>query len=152
MHGDAERRDFTGLEGPNDAQHLVLFAEDMQGNLIAVAHNNTSHPTCFYGCDFYSADFPGAARRYLREVLGQIPVLFLNGAFGDIGIESMVYFRSHRETGVQKMSRVGYLLTDETLRLLCESEPYENLKFAHVYEDLQVPVRLPSFVFDTKTE
>ena len=143
MHGDTERVDFTGLEGPDDSQHLAIFAEDMDGKLIAVAHNNTSHPACFYGRDFYSADFPGAARKYLRESLGHVPVLFFNGAFGDIDIENMLSPRIHRETGEQKVFRAGYLMAGETLRLLHESEFYEDPVIAHAYEDLHIPVRLP---------
>ena len=143
MHGDTKRPDFTGLEGPDDPQHLALFAEDMDGNLIAILHNNTSHPTCFYGRGFYSADFPGAARSYLREALGQIPALFFNGAFGDINIENMLSPRIHRETGEQKVLRAGHIMAGETLRLLHEGEFHESPILAHAYEDLNVSVRLP---------
>ena len=31
MHGDATRKDFAGLEGPDDPQHLALFAADTDG-------------------------------------------------------------------------------------------------------------------------
>lgn len=144
MHGDTERVDFTGLEGPDDPQHLMIYAEDMDGNLIAILHNNTSHPTSFYGCDFYSAGFPGAARKHLRNALGPIPVLFLNGAFGDISIESMVSPNPRKETSEQKMARAGHLIAGETLRLIHENEAREDLAIAHVYEDLHIPVRLPS--------
>ena len=144
MHGDTKRADFTGLEGPSDVRHLSLFAEDTDGNLIAVAHSNNSHPTCFYSRDFYSADFPGVARKYLREVLGPIPVLFFNGAFGDISIENMLSPRPRGETGEQKMVRAGHLMAGETLRLLHENEPRDNPVLAHAYKDLRIPVRLPS--------
>jgi hypothetical protein len=143
MRGDINRPDFTGLEGPDDPQHLAFFAEDMDGKLIAIIHNNTSHPACFYGRDFYSSDFPGAARKYLRESLGNIPVLFLNGAFGDINIENMLSPRLHRETDEQKVFRTGHLMAGETLRLLHESEFQEDIILAHAYEDLHISVRLP---------
>jgi len=143
MHGDTKRENFTGLEGPDDSRHLAIFAEDADKKLIAVLHNNTSHPTCFYGEDFYSADFPGAARKYLREVLGTIPVLFFNGAFGDISIENMLSPCPRGETREQKMVRAGHLVAGETFRLLHEAEFYDNPTFIHTYEDLSIPVRLP---------
>lgn len=143
MHGETKRPDFTGLEGPDDPQHLILFAEDMDGNLIGIIHNNTSHPTCFYGRDFYSADFPGAARKYLREALGHIPVLFFNGAFGDISIDNMLSPHRHSENSEQRIARVGHLVAGETLRLLHENEPCTNPILTHVYEDIEIPVRLP---------
>ncbi|EPR65550.1 putative protein-signal peptide and transmembrane prediction [Cyclobacterium qasimii M12-11B] len=31
MHGDASRKDFAGLEGPDDPQHLAMFAADFKG-------------------------------------------------------------------------------------------------------------------------
>jgi len=143
MHGDTKRSDFSGLEGPEDPQHLTLFAEDMNGNLIAIVHNNTSHPTCFYGRDFYSADFPGESRKYLREALGEIPILFFNGAFGDINMEKLTAPRPRGEKAEQKMMRIAHLMAGETLRLLHESDFMDNIVLRHVYEDLRIPVRLP---------
>jgi len=143
MHGDATRGDFAGLEGPDDPAHLALFARDDDGKFIAVLHNNTSHPTCFYGRNFYSADFPGSARAYLREALGPIPVLYLNGAFGDIGNESQLTGRHNRESAEQKVLRLGHLAAGETLRLLQEATFREVALLAHAHEDLEVGVRLP---------
>ena len=75
MHGDTKRPDFAGLEGPDDPDHLAIFAVDLEGKPIAVAYNYTSHPTNFYGAGLFSADYPGAARALLRQELGPIPVL-----------------------------------------------------------------------------
>ena len=84
MHGDATREDFAGLEGPDDPQHLALFAADTDGKLIAVLHHNTTHPSLFWGTSIFSVGFIGEARRILRKELGNVPTLFLNGAQGDI--------------------------------------------------------------------
>jgi len=143
MHGDTGRADFTGLEGPEDASHLALFAEDHAGELVAVLHTNTSHPTCFYGADFYSADFPGTARDYLREALGSIPVLFFNGALGDISITDQLAPKPHAETPPQTVSRAALLVAGETLRILHHAQFHENLLLGHAYEELQLSVRLP---------
>lgn len=141
MHGDSTRVDFTGLEGPDDPQHLALFAVDMNDKLIAVLHHNTSHPTIFYGAGIYSADFPGEARRILREELGNMPVLFINGAEGDIAIDNQLNKRS--ESKEKKLERVGRLVADETLRLYRLVKYSESPILAHTYEDLKLAVRLP---------
>ena len=144
MHGDTTRPDFTGLEGPDDPSQVAIFAQDADGKMLAVLHNNTSHPTCFYGADFYSADFPGAARQCLRDALGPIPVLFFNGAFGDIALESQLADRSYREEREQKMMRAAHLLAGETLRLLHEATWCDEPALGHAYDDLEIPVRLPA--------
>ena len=144
MHGDTRRDDFTGLEGPDDPRHLALFVRDADGQPLAVFHNNTSHPTCFYGGDCYSADFPGVARSYLRDVLGPIPVLYFNGAFGDICNIDLLASQPHGESREQKMTRMGHLAAGETLRLLHEARFTDDAPLRHRHEDLAMTVRLPT--------
>jgi hypothetical protein len=143
MHGAASKPGFTGLEGPDDDTQTGLFVRDMAGKLLAILHSNTSHPTCFYGANFYSADFPGAARGFLRDIFGPIPVLYFNGAFGDIALDPQPVsgFGEQRE---QKMLRAAHLLCGETLRLLHEAEFSADLPLRHVQERLPIPVRLPT--------
>jgi neutral ceramidase len=144
MHGDTSREDFTGLEGPDDPRHLAMFFEDEERHLIAVFHNNTSHPTSFYGADFLSADFPGEARRYLREALGEIPVLYFNGAFGDQAQVRQDTERTNAEPREVRMVRAAHLIAGETMRLLHEARWHEEVVLRHLYEDIGVPVRLPA--------
>ena len=144
MHGDASRPDFTGLEGPDDPQHLALLAEGLDGELIAVFHHNTAHPCTFYGASFYSADFPGEARKRLREALGEVPVVFFNGAQGDIGSRAQIAPNRRRETRDQELARCGCLLAGETLRLLHEASFHDDAPFAHRQRDLTLDVQLPT--------
>ncbi len=142
MHGDAKRKDFTGLEGPDDPQHVALFATDMKGELKAILYHNTSHPTIFYGAGVYSADFPGEVRRKLREKFGKtIPVLFLNGAQGDISIDNMLDRPS--ENKEDKLERISKMIVDETMRLYKEVVFDDDPILKHEYKDLKVSVRLP---------
>jgi len=144
MHGDTTRDDFTGLEGPDDPRHLALFVRDPDGQPLAVFHNNTSHPTCFYGGDCYSADFPGVARSYLRDVLGPVPVLYFNGAFGDIAGVSMLAPQPRSEDAERRVHRTGHQLAGETLRLLHEARFIDDAPLRHQFEDLAITVRLPT--------
>ncbi len=143
MHCTKGREDFIGLEGPDDSDHVVIAAVDAHENLIAILQNNTTHPTCFYGADFFSADCPGASRTFLRNIFGQIPVLFFNGAFGDISIENQLAPKGNVKNREQKMIHAAHLITGETLRLLHEMSFSHDLKINHTFEDMLIPVRLP---------
>ena len=145
MSGDTSRNDFTGLEGPDDPTHTVLVAEDGHGRVLGLLHANTAHPCTFYGADFYSADYPGAARAYLRRALGaDLPVLFFNGAQGDIATEYLLEPRRIRESADHKLARLAHLVAGETLRLMHEAPIIHDPVLAHDVEDVEVAVRLPA--------
>lgn len=143
MGRDTAREDFTGIEGPQDPSHLVLFAEDGKGNVVAVLHNNSCHAVNFYGAEFYSADYPGLARTLLRDVLGPIPVLYLNGGFGDNWPRDLLHPQPPVGGAEGAMRRQAYTLAGETLRLMSRAERCDTPIVRHVCEDLRVPVRLP---------
>ncbi|MCF6310869.1 MAG: hypothetical protein L3J39_00305 [Verrucomicrobiales bacterium] len=141
MHGDTRRKDFAGLEGPDDPQHVALFAVNAEGKLIAVVQHNTTHPTITWGGSVFTADFPGESRRMLREELGNIPMLYLNGAQGDVSWKDALNPR--KETPEQSIERLGRLMADETLRLYKSVKYQSHPILRHSFEDLEVKVRLP---------
>lgn len=143
MYGDSSREDFTGLEGPDDPEHSVLWAEDEEGRTLAVMHGNCSHATAMEMGEFASADFPGAAREVVREALGEIPVLYLQGASGDVSPWNMLKV-PYRHDGERRTREMGALLGGETLRVMLESEAVSNPVLGHAWEDLRVGVRMPS--------
>ena len=144
MYGDSTRADFTGLEGPDDPEHSVLWAVDEEeGRPLAVAHGNCCHATCMEGEHFASADFPGEARRLVREALGPLPVLYLQGDSGDTSPWNMLKV-PYRHDGERRAREMGALLAGETLRLMLESEPVADPVLSHAYEDLVLGVRMPT--------
>lgn len=139
------RRDFenfTGMEGPTDPRHTALLATDENGEPIAVIHGNTAHPTLFYGADFFSADYPGEARSILRRALApDLPVLYLNGPFGDIGPAI-----DRHGVGVSRHARcvqIGAQLAGATLELVSNANPAQVRRLDHRLTTLDVPLRLP---------
>lgn len=144
MHGNAHADNFTGMEGPDDPGHTAVFAADLDGKLITILHNNTAHPTSYYGTDVASADFPGAARKHLRDVLGSIPIVFFNGAFGDICNGDLETSACHSESRDQTVNRAGLMVAGETLRLLHETIYHDSIILGHVFEDVPLNIRLPS--------
>ena len=141
MHGNTKRPDFAGLEGPDDHDHLAIFALNMQDEPLAVLHHNTSHPTNYYAAGVFASDYPGAARVLLRKELGDIPVLYLNGAQGDIAMQDQVNPIS--ESRDARVQRIGKMLAEETMRLRKEMKFHTNVKLGHALNDLEVDVRLP---------
>ena len=144
MYGDTKRPDFTGLEGPSDPSHAVLFALDRQGRCIGIMHNNSCHATCMEGALFASADFPGEARQLLRGALGsELPVLYLQGASGDTSPWNLVGERP-LYSGEQRAKEIGAALAAETLRLLHQAQTSDSPLLRHAFEEVEVGVRLPS--------
>ena len=141
MHGNTSRADFAGLEGPDDPAHLAIFVVDLQSKPIAVLYHNTSHPTTFYGRGLFSSDYADAARIILRQELGRIPVLYLNGAQGDIAMKNQL--DPQKEDREARLLRIGKLLADETLRLYRAAEFHSHITLGHSYKDLKIKVRLP---------
>ncbi len=135
--------EFTGLEGPEDTECLALGIFDEKGNVRAVLHHGTGHPASFYGRRMLTADFPGVARRLLREVHGTIPVLFFNGAQGDIAMRQQVHFQATKDTPEIQVMRFGSTLAGESLRLLHEMQPTSEVRLRHQHRELEFPVRLP---------
>lgn len=147
MYGDATREDFTGLEGPVDPQHTAIFATDLNGKLLAILYNNTTHMSTFYGKGVFSAGFVGEVRKNFRREFndGNLSILFLNGAQGDIGgITDRLDPNRQSETDEEKIERLGEMVFDKTINL------YENVVFdedpvlKHIYKDIKVGIRLPS--------
>lgn len=146
MYGDPSRKDFNGLEGPEDPRHSVLAAYDAAGKIIAVVHNNSCHATCIESAEQMSADFPGEARRLLRQTLGDgLPVLYLQGASGDNSPFDLQSPHTQRDTDgrERRLREVGMILAGETLRLLYEIRPADSAAVACLREDLRINVRLP---------
>lgn len=135
--------DMTGLEGPDDPACLAMGIFDGKGTPQAVLHHGTGHPASFYGQRVLTSDFPGVARRLLREVYGAIPVLFFNGAQGDIAMRQQVHPQATADRPEIQIMRYGSTLAGETLRLLHEMQPTSEVCLRHLHRELEFPVRLP---------
>lgn len=144
MYGDSKRPDFSGIEGPDDAAHPGLFVSDAEGRCLAVVHNSSCHATCIGSATFASADFPGEARRLLREALGKdLVVLYLQGASGDTSPWNMLRPKPHY-SGEQRLREIGQLLAADALEGVHEMSWTDAPKLGHAFEDISIPVRLPN--------
>ena len=81
-HTDPDDPQAVGRAGPDDPQVLVLAAREPDGELLGLVGNFTCHATVMGGNQF-SAGYPGAWRRMIRDITGA-QMVFLNGAMGDV--------------------------------------------------------------------
>jgi hypothetical protein len=144
MHGDMQDPKCTGLEGPSDPYLLAFFVRHLDGKLAAIFHSASSHPTSFYADEVWSADFPGESRGHLRNLFGDVPVLFFTGAQGDIAQVNQESPNRSAESRDQRCARAAHIVTGETLRLLHETRWHDNPTPAIATSMLEVDVRLPT--------
>jgi neutral ceramidase len=106
-------------DGPfDDALRVLLFdSPDPRDGAIASIVNFACHPTVLYRTNMLvSADYPGHAIRTVKGVLGEAPVLFFNGACGDVN-------PSWIEQRHDEAQRVGSIVGSEAARRLQEMRP-----------------------------
>lgn len=91
----------ANLEGPSDKTLAIMMFTDDQGKPIAGYMNYAMHPVNAFLAGFTTADFPGAACRYVENAFNdQMVMLFSQGASGD---QNPLYLR----TGTNVMASRG---------------------------------------------
>ena len=82
----------ANLDGPSDKTVAVLKFEAPSGEPIAVYWTYAMHPVNGFLAGFTSADFPGAASRYIEQAYGDhFVAVFAQGASGD---QNPLYLRA----------------------------------------------------------
>ncbi|MEE2843222.1 MAG: hypothetical protein VX761_01800, partial [Planctomycetota bacterium] len=72
--------------GTADSTVMVIRLCDLEGNVKTVLVNYACHPTTLaWDNRLISPDYVGPLRRTLRHAIGKIPVVFIQGASGDVG-------------------------------------------------------------------
>jgi hypothetical protein len=106
-------------EGPYDpALRVLLFdAPDPHDGAIAAIVNFACHATVLFSTNMQiSADYAGHAVRTVQQIIGDAPVLFLNGACGDVNPAWI-------EQRHDEAARVGSIVGAEAARRLQELRP-----------------------------
>lgn len=105
-------RELTPLaDGFCDREIGMVFFVGKNNNPVHMIVNYAAHPLCSHcpgtGSFMFSADYPGALRRIIKEETGA-NCLFISGACGDL-------FPKNFETGFGGVEKMGSLLADEVL-------------------------------------
>jgi len=146
MYWGSWRANFEGIEGPRDGQVPVISARRPGGELKAIVTGFTTHPNCLEGESFYSADIPGAVRKYVRRLLGEhVGVVYFTGAAGDTAPSIMENNTQNLqpwrgEVGVERSGR--YLATKIAELVDSTHEPFVA-KMPGVLRQAQVELNIP---------
>jgi len=125
---------------PVDEEVRVLSAHRPDGTLLGAVANFACHPTVLPATNHgYSGDLLGGGSQRAAEILGA-PVLFLNGAAGDVSTRFTRRAQTHAEVG-----RLGGLLAGAVVQAIDHSTEIVGGELAAAVQS--VPVRwraLPS--------
>ncbi|MEX2246422.1 MAG: neutral/alkaline non-lysosomal ceramidase N-terminal domain-containing protein [Dehalococcoidia bacterium] len=101
----------------DDALRVLLFDDPDGAAPVASVVNFACHATVLYRTNLeISADYPGAVTRTVKGVVGDTPVLFLNGACANVN-------PSWTEQTFDEVDRVGSIVGSEAARRLQELRP-----------------------------
>ncbi len=123
-------------ERPVDPRVTVLVFAGADGQPAALLLHYACHPTVLSAANLeYSADFPGATRRRIREAFPNAICLYVNGAAGNVSTR----FERHGQTFAE-VERLGGLLGEGVLRLMNEAVP-ANPALGSACASLELPLR-----------
>lgn len=99
-------------DGPVDRRIGLIKLEKSDGSLLALIANYAMHGTVFNGDNLkISGDGPGAVAAYVEEKTGA-PMLFINGAAGNI---APIYSQYPTQPGLRHLKQLRVLLGDKIL-------------------------------------
>ena len=134
--------------GPADPEFKVVRFDDTDGNPIGLIVNYACHATTL-GLEnrLITADYPGAVRDCIKNNLsGNLPVMFLNGACGDINpggysaeSSAMGKIFAHRNFG--QMKTYGELLGNAAMRIFGAISPETPAAIKTGSLDVQLPTK-----------
>ncbi|MEM7345842.1 MAG: hypothetical protein AAF485_16490 [Chloroflexota bacterium] len=105
-------------DGPIDEDVGVLRVDDLDGKPIALVVNYTCHPDCLGPkVPFFSPDYVGQARA-AAEALTGVPMLFLQGAAGDIDPTSGIALQA--KDSLEEIKRLGLQLGAEAAKVFAQ--------------------------------
>ena len=137
-------------DGPADPEVPVLaFRDPATKEIFAIVEAYAMHPTVLHeDSKLCSADFPGAARQYLRDVLGKdIPVAHFMGASGNQSPRYCVKGQTFEEA-----TRLGTILGKAVEKALGEIEFIPTADITVIHDFIEYPVRTFPAVKDAEAK
>lgn len=123
-------------ERPVAPRITVLDFEVADGKPAAILLHYACHPTVLSAANLdYSADFPGTARRRIRETYPDTVCLYVNGAAGNVSTRFQ-----RRDQSFDEVERLGGLLGEQVVRLLTAAAPVAPA-LDSVCESVELPLR-----------
>ena len=144
MYGNSEQPGFIGMEGPRDPALPVLWTRNAADEITGVIVNFSTHPNTMEGECFYSADLPGATRKYLKRLLGSnVTCLYLTGASGNTAPSILDPHNAAQPwRGDAGCERSGLYLAGEAAKVIASGiEPMKSPQLRSETEILDIELR-----------
>lgn len=163
MYGDCSRADFVRFENGADTSVELLYTFDERGEVTGVAVNVPCPSQVFELHRFVSADYWCYARAAIRERLGNVHILPLCGAAGDLapldlvriskdnrqalldwGAQAGEVFRNFDMT--RECEQIGWRICDAVMRGYRVARNYIEYtpEFRHATLRMELPLRMVS--------
>jgi len=129
-------------EGPDSNDIRVLYAADEDGNAMGAAVVFGCHATVMpRDNELTSSDFPGKVANFISEQLGgDVPVLFLQGACGNI-CQVNPLDASRKELGLEWTKVMGKAIGQKALELIRKKKELASGPIRVLTETLEIPRR-----------
>ncbi len=114
--------DVIGPTGPIDPDLLVAEVSNAAGEPVSVIVNHSNHLDTIGGCGI-SADFPTFMSRVVQRRYGDVPVLFIPAASGNVN--HINFLDPNPQGGYQEAQRIGETLGTSVLRVLEKARTIE---------------------------
>lgn len=143
MHPRKGDPDIVKVQGKADPELNVLFVENKSGKIISVLVNFSCHATVVGGDNVISADYPGAIRDTIKQMLGNDTiVLYGNGACGNV-CQIDVENPKRSEGGHAWRKRMGMAIGCEALKVIAGTDlmPSDSVDIEIRMDVLDIPIR-----------
>lgn len=120
--------------GPVDEDVGVMRVDDLSGQPLAMVVNYACHPDCLGPkVPFFSPDYVGHARA-AAETLTGAPMLFLQGAAGDIDPKSGIALKA--EDSLDEIHRLGLQLGAEAAKVFAEIRTHRRRERREIFQSM----------------
>ena len=149
MYGSCNRKDFIGLEGPEDSSVKMLFCWDLNRNLTGIIMNVACPAQVAEGKYFVSSDYWGEVRKQMGKKYPGVRVLPQISAAGDISPRDLPKGHKSGEpnmwdiSGIEEIGRRLMNVIDEAYpdaKKNIETNPV----FKHIVKNIEIPSRIYS--------
>jgi len=134
-HGRFSDEDSLFLEGPIDPEVNILAARNTSGALLGAIVNYACHPTHRGGDTTFSAGFPGALSRNMKQ-RGCPVTLFLNGAQGNVHTSA-----PENDGADVPLEEAGALLAADAWRVIPSLKWRNDVRLACARRTIKLPFR-----------
>ena len=148
MYGDVSVPDFKTMEYHDGGNTNILYTFDDTGALTGIAANVPCTAQVVEHKEYVTSDYWGYTRAYVREKLGDVPVLGLTASAGDLSPRDLLSTMPEEPSNTEEEGarELGERIARELVALVPDARTPEGGVFRHLYRLAYLPRWNPTFV------